>query len=78
MSVAVKRDFSQSDNIPQMEIFNLVITILKHFCSFVKNWSIASGIKPNVIKGNVALLIKKFQTICDSIFLTIALQKQVD
>ena len=39
-----------SDNItPQMKNLNMVIPSLMNFCSFVSNWSVASGIKPHVI-----------------------------
>ena len=44
-----------SDDIPpQMKIFNMVIPILMHVCSFVSSWSVASRITPLVIQRNVA------------------------
>ena len=42
---------------PQMNIFNMVIPILMHFCSFVSNRSIASSIEPHIIQQNVTLLM---------------------
>ena len=55
-SGAVKRDFRTdiSDDIPlQMEILNMAIPILMHFCSFASNWSVVSRIMPYVIQRNV-------------------------
>ena len=53
-SGAGKRDFKRiSDDIPpQMKSLNMAIPILMHFCSFISDWSIASRIKPYVIKRN--------------------------
>ena len=33
------------DRPPQMKILNMVIPILMHFCSFVSNGSVTSGMK---------------------------------
>ena len=40
---------------PQMNILNMVIPILMHFCSFVSNRSVESRIKPHVIHRNVVI-----------------------
>ena len=38
-------DCISDDRPPQMKILNMVIPILMHYCSFVSNWSVTSGIK---------------------------------
>ena len=38
--------------LPKWKYWIMVIPILMHFCSFVSNWSVASCIKPYVIRGN--------------------------
>ena len=56
-SGALKRDFRtyirRYSLPPQMKILNMVIPILMHFCSFVSNWSVESGVMPHVIQRNV-------------------------
>ena len=50
----------------QKKILNMVIPILRHFYSFVSNWSFASHIKPHVIhptKCDVIDDVKLFPTI---------------
>ena len=42
---------------PQMNILNIVIPILLHFCSFVSNWSVASRIKLHGIQRTVTYLM---------------------
>ena len=77
-----------SDNIPpQMKILNMVIPILMHFCSFVPNWSVESGLMPHVIQRNVTKLMTSkgflqyiadiLLQIFDVIQSEVALQKQV-
>ena len=52
VSVAVNMisKHTSNDMHPQMKLLNMVIPILIHFCSFVSNWSVASRIKPHIIK----------------------------
>ena len=54
---------------PQMKIFNMVIPILMHFCSFASNWSVASRIKLHVIQRNEIIIdVKLFPTVFRRIY----------
>ena len=70
-----------SDNIPpQMKILNMVIPILMHFCSFLRNWSVEPAGRP--MKCDVINDVKLFPTgytvqIFDVIQSNVTLQKQV-
>ena len=60
-----------SDDIPpQMKILNMIIPTVMHFCSFVLIWSVASPIKPQVIKTKCDVIddVKLFPTVYQRIY----------